>query len=238
LLAMIKYKEIKKVKGGYMELTDAIKGRRSIRKFKPQNVPKSIITEILERARWSPSWGNTQPWDLYILTGKTLAEFKKMNLRQTLVGEATASDVPMPEKWPDAMKARYQELGKVVLSAQGIKRDDKEARDKYYQNMVTAFDAPCLIFACISRDNLVEYQMLDIGLIAQTICLAAHDKGLGTCLLASAARYSGDIRKITAIPDDKKIVVGIALGYPDESFPLNQFDRERATLDEFVHWLD
>ena len=48
-------------------------------------------------------------------------------------------------------------------------------------NMVSVFDAPCLILACISRDNLVEYQMLDIGLIAQTICLAAHDKGLGTC---------------------------------------------------------
>jgi nitroreductase len=225
-------------KEAYMELVHAIKGRRSIRKFKPQNVPKNIIVEILEQARWSPSWGNTQPWDLYILTGKTLAKFKEMNLRKTLVGAATASDVPMPEKWPDAMKARYQELGKVVLSAQGIKRDDKEARDKYYQNMVTAFDAPCLIFACISRDNLVEYQMLDIGLLAQTICLAAHDKGLGTCLLASVARYSGEIRKIAAIPDDKKIVVGIALGYPDESFSLNNFERERAKLDEFVHWLE
>jgi nitroreductase len=221
-----------------MELAKAIKGRRSIRKFKPQNVPKSIITEILDEARWSPSWGNTQPWDLYILTGKTLAKFKEMNLRQTLTGAATASDVPMPVNWPDAMKARYGDLGKVVLSAQGIKRDDKEARDKYYQNMVAAFDAPCLIFACISSDNLVEYQMLDIGLLAQTICLAAHDKGLGTCLLASVARYSGEIRKIAAIPDNKKIIVGIALGYPDESFPLNNFERERAKLDEFVHWLE
>jgi len=103
---------------------------------------------------------------------------------------------------------------------------------------VSAFDAPCLILACISRDNLVEYQMLDIGLIAQSICLAAHDKGLGTCLLAAAARFPAEIRKIAAIPDDKKIIVGIAMGYPDLSFALNQFERERATLDEFVFWLD
>jgi nitroreductase len=221
-----------------MELVAAIKGRRSIRKFKAQDVPKSVITEILDEARWSPSWGNTQPWDLYVLTSKTLAKFKEMNLRQTLAGAATASDVPMLEKWPDAMKARYGELGKVVLSVQGIKRDDKEARDQYYQNMVSVFDAPCLILACISRDNLVEYQMLDIGLITQTICLAAHDKGLGTCLLAAAARYSAEIRKIAAIPDDKKIVVGIALGYPDPLFPLNNFERERAKLTEFVHWVE
>ncbi len=221
-----------------MELTAAIKGRRSIRKFESQDVPKSIIAEVLESARWSPSWGNTQPWDLYVLTGKTLAKFKEMNLQQTLAGAAIASDVPMLEKWPDAMKARYGQLGKVVLSAQGIQRDDKEGREKYYKNMVSMFDAPCLILACISRDNLVEYQMLDIGIIVQSICLSAYDKGLGTCLLAAAARYPAEIRKIAAIPDDKKIVVGIALGYPDGSFPLNNFDRERASLDEFVHWAE
>src|ERR1035437_9688853 len=108
-----------------MELATAIKGRRSIRKFKSQDVPKSKITEILEEARWSPSWGNTQPWDLYVLTGKTLAKFKEMNLRQTLAGAAIASDVPMLEKWPDAMKARYGELGKVVLSAQGDRKSTR-----------------------------------------------------------------------------------------------------------------
>lgn len=221
-----------------MELAAAIKGRRSIRKFASQDVSKSIITEVLEAARWSPSWGNTQPWSLYVLTGKTLARFKEMNLKQTLEGAAIASDVPMLTNWPDAMKARYGQLGKIVLSAQGIKRDDKEGRDKYYQNMISVFDAPCLILACISRDNLVEYQMLDVGIIAQTICLAAYGKGLGTCLLAAAARYPAEIRKIAAIPADHKIVVGIALGYPDGSFPLNNFERERAALNEFVHWMD
>jgi nitroreductase len=221
-----------------MELAAAIRGRRSIRKFKSQDVPKSIITEILEEARWSPSWGNTQPWDLYVLTGKTLARFKEMNLRKTLAGEAISSDVPMLENWPAAMKARYVELGKVILTAQGIKREDKETRDKYYQNMVSVFDAPCLILTCISRDNLVEYQMLDIGLITQTICLVAHDKGLGTCIMAAAARYPAEIRKIAAIPDDKRIVAGIALGYPDPSFLLNNIERERAKLNEFVHWVE
>lgn len=221
-----------------MELAAAIRGRRSIRKFKPQDVPKSIITGILEEARWSPSWGNTQPWDLYVLTGKTLANFKEMNLRQMLSGEATESDVPMLTNWPDAMKARYGELGKLVLSALGIKRDDKEGRDKHYQNMVSVFDAPCLILACISKDNLVEYQMLDIGLITQTICLVACDKGLGTCILAAAAWYPAEIRKIAAIPEDKRIIVGIALGYPEASVPVNDFPRERAKLDEFVHWME
>jgi nitroreductase len=221
-----------------MELVTAIRERRSVRKFKAQDVPKNIITEIMEEARWSPSWGNTQPWDFYVLTGDALAKFKEMNLRKTLAAEAISSDVPMLEKWPDAMKIRYADLGKLVLSAQGIKREDKASRDKYYQEMVSFFDAPCLILACISRDNLVEYQMLDIGLIAQTICLVAHDKRLGTCMLAAAARYPAEIRRIAAIPDDRKIVLGIALGYPDSSFPINNFARDRAKLDEIVHWVE
>jgi nitroreductase len=221
-----------------MEVAAAIKERRSIRKFQAQDVPKNIITDILEIARWSPSWGNTQPWDLYVLTGKTLAKFKEVNLQKTLAGEPAASDVPTLTDWPDTMKARYGALGKVVLSVQGIKREDKEGRIKYYQEMITFFDAPCLILTCISRDNLVEYQMLDIGLITQSICLAAHGKGLGTCILAAAARYPAELRKIAAISDDKKIVAGIALGYPDWTFPLNKFERERAQLTEFVHWVE
>lgn len=234
----VNHNRIKSAKEVIMELAAAIKGRRSIRKFKSQNVPKNVITEVLDTARWSPSWGNTQPWDLYVLMGEPLAKFKAMNLRQTVAGAPIASDVPMLEKWPDAMKARYGELGKVVLSVQGIKRDDKDGRDQYYKNMVSVFDAPCLILGCISAENLVEYQMLDLGLIAQTICLAAHDKGLGTCLLAAATRYPAEIRKIAAIPENKKIVVGIAMGYPDPSFPLNNFERDRAKLDEFVHWIE
>jgi len=221
-----------------MELGTAVRERRSIRKFKPTDVPEKLITEILNEARWSPSWGNTQSWEFYILTGPTLAKFKEMNIEKPIAGEAPSPDVQMPEIWPAAMKARYAELGKVLLTAIGVKREDKESRDKYLLDMLLLFGAPCLILACVSRDNVVEYPMLDIGLISQTICLLAHDKGLGTCLMASAVRYPAAIREIAMIPDDKIIILGIALGYPDPDFPLNHIDRKRAEITEFVHWVE
>ena len=221
-----------------MELGTAVRERRSIRKFKQADVPENLITEILDQARWSPSWGNTQPWEFYVLTGQSLAKFNKMNVEKPAAHEAPSPDVTMPENWPEAQKARYNELGKVVFTALGIKREDKAARSQHYQNMATCFGAPCLILACISRNNVVEYPMLDIGLITQTVCLLAHDKGLGTCLLATAAIYPDAIRKITSIPDDKRIIVGIALGYPDLTFPINHIDRKRADISEFVHWVE
>ncbi|MGV8057829.1 MAG: nitroreductase [Smithellaceae bacterium] len=220
-----------------MELSTAIRERRSIRKFKPAEVSPELITEIFNEARWSPSWGNTQPWEFYVLTGPVLARFKEINIAKHVSGEPISPDVQMPENWPPSMKTRYNDLGKVVLTTLGIKREDRELRDKYYQDMASLFGAPCLLLACIFRNAVAEYPMLDIGLITQTICLLAHDKGLGTCILAAAARYPDAIRKITSIPEDRKIIAGIALGYPDLTFPLNNIDRQRAEISEFVHWM-
>jgi nitroreductase len=220
-----------------MELVTAVKGRRSIRKYKQVDVPQNLIAELLSEARWSPSWGNTQPWEFYVLTGERLARYKEMNLEKQAAGDAPAPDVIMPSAWPAPLKARYEETIGTLLTAQGIKREDKAARNKYYQEMGSLFGAPCLILACISRNSVVEYAMLDVGLIAQTICLLAHDKELGTCILASAVLYPAAIREIASIPDDKRIIAGITLGYPDPAFPLNQFDRKRAEISEFVHWV-
>jgi nitroreductase len=220
-----------------MELRAAIEGRRSIRKFKAKEIPREIIRDILETARWAPSWGNTQLWEFYVLTGKRLDEFREANHRSFVDGQTFPLDVPMHEVWPERLKARYGELGKIMLGAMNVKRDDKDARHKLYEDMTLLFGAPCLIVACIPGDILVEYAMLDIGLILQTICLLAHDKGLGTCIMAMSIRNPGLLRKILSIPADRKIVIGAVMGYPDENFPLNNFERKRADISEYVKWV-
>jgi nitroreductase len=221
-----------------MELETAVRGRRSIRKFTSRKVPGVVVDEILDAARWSPSWGNTQPWEFTVLTGEPLAAFKEACARMLAEGLAFAPDVPMPESWPSALKGRYNELGKSLLDMLGIRREDKDARSQLSARMTGLFDAPCLIVACIPRDVLVEYAMLDVGLVVQTICLLAHARGLGTCIMAAAVRYPDLLRKIASIPDDRRIAVGIALGYPDPDYPLNRFERERAEPREIVHWVD
>jgi len=80
-----------------MELEAAVKGRRSIRKFTERKVPGLLIDEILDAARWAPSWGNTQPWEFTVLAGAPLAAFMEANERMLSGGLAAAPDVPMPE---------------------------------------------------------------------------------------------------------------------------------------------
>jgi len=221
-----------------MELTQAIKGRRSVRKFKADKVPKEIIGDILTKAQWAPSWGNTQPWEFYVLTGKPLEEFRKENANLLGREPAAMTDVPMPDVWPEHMKKRYGEIGRLLFTALDIQRDDKEGRNRYYDEMARLFEAPCLIFICIPRDVLVEYAMLDVGLVLQTLCLLAHDRGLGTCIMAVSARNPQLLRKIASLRENKRIIIGVALGYPDEDAPINRFERKRAASEEIVHWID
>jgi nitroreductase len=50
-----------------LDLVEAIKGRRSIRKYKPDPVPEEALRTVLEAVRWAPSWANTQCWEVVVV---------------------------------------------------------------------------------------------------------------------------------------------------------------------------
>lgn len=220
-----------------MDVRTAIKQRRSIRKFKSKEIPQEIIQEILAEARWTPSWGNVQPWEFYVVSGEALRKFKTSNRDKVLNGEPQCPDIPMPEQWPEKFKKRYMGVGRSVLTSLSIARGDIEARNRYYGDMFNLFGAPCLVLACIDKQLSAEYAMLDLGLVMQTICLLAREKGLGTIILAAAVRYPQLLRALLPIPENKTIVIGTAIGYPDWDSPVNHFERQRADLSEFVTWV-
>ena len=60
--------------------------------------------------------------------------------------------------------------------------------------------------------------------------------GLETCVEIQAVMYQKGLRKYTDIPQNKKFVIGIAIGYPDENFPANSVKSDRAELDEITSW--
>lgn len=220
-----------------MELQAAIRGRRSIRKFRTDPVPRAILEELLETARWAPSWGNTQPWEIHVITGEPLEAFRRANAEGMAAAEPLRTDVPMPETWPEKLKARYMGVGRSVVTSLGLTREDKEGRRRHQLNMAALFGAPCLFVVAVPPDVLVEYAMLDVGLFLQTLALAAYDRGLGTCIMASSVHYADHLRRHGGIPESRRIIMGAALGYPETDAPVNRFERRRAGLEEFVTWV-
>jgi nitroreductase len=143
----------------------------------------------------------------------------------------------MPQVWPDAYLDRYKELGKSVLGALSIAREDKEARMQHFVKMFGFFDAPAAVLVAVDKSLALEYAMLDAGIFLQTFCLLAHNRGLGTCIMAAMVTYPDIARELFGVSADKLFVMGAALGWPDPDAPVNRFPRQRGALDEFVSWI-
>ena len=132
---------------------------------------------------------------------------------------------------------RYKYLGKSVLSSLSIAREDKEARLQHFARMFGLFDAPAVVLLTVDKELSLEYAMLDVGIFLQAFCLLAHDRGLGTCIMAAIVSFPDLVRELFSVPENKTIVMGAVLGWPDPEAPVNHFERQRDSLDEFMKWV-
>jgi nitroreductase len=221
-----------------MKVIKGLKKRRSIRAFKHDPVPREELIELLDAARWAPSWGNTQPWELVAVGGNTVKQLTTAFVEAVQNKVSPNPDIPMPETFPKAAQNRYLTIGKELLGLLGIAQEDQAARQDYMLNMIRAFDAPNLIYITFHGEFSVPYAMLDMGSIIHSICLAAYALELGTCIEAQLALYPDIIRKYLDIPTSQKIVVGIAIGYPDDDARINEFRSRREPVDTLVRWVD
>ena len=217
-----------------MDVIEAIKTRYSVRAYKPDPIPKKFLTELVEVALRSPSWANTQSWEFAIVGGEVMRELKEILGAKAAAQEERDPDIPRPE-WPSPYKERRRELGNQIYNLMGIGRDDMDKQLQWFVHMYRFFDAPNAIIVYIDR-GLSEWALLNIGLIVQTIALAAVNYGLGTTILASSVSYPDEIRHLLTIPDTKQLVLTIAIGYPDLEAKANKFRSNRVPLESVVTW--
>lgn len=217
-----------------MEIVEAIKARRSIRAFLPQPVPKRVMEEILEVAARSPSFANTQPWEVAVIGGEVMEQVKEALLQAVKSEVPPAPDIPYP-RFAEPYLSRLREEGYMLYQILGIKREDREARREWSLQGRKYFDAPNgLVFYL--DEELGQWSLFDLGLFSQSVMLAASAFGLGTCALAAVVTYPAILREILGIPDGKKIVCGMALGYPDWNHPANKLVSVREPVASFTRW--
>ncbi len=212
-----------------MDILDSITKRMSVRAFKPDPVSREVLQEIMDRALWAPSWGNTQPWDFFIAAGDKLADIQKGFVEKE---EAIpAMEIPRPQQFPEHYVKRRQIMP--VPPPQS-----REGRELVYRN----FGAPCVIYICTDRfyyyqsKGVNDWAIFDCGLIAENIMLLSPNYGLGTVAQAQAVAFPDVLRRVLQLPDSLIIVLGIAIGYPDWSAPANQRRSARAPAGEVVRW--
>lgn len=224
-----------------MELQDAIKARRSIRGYLDKPIPKEVLNQILELSVRAPSTKNAQPWHFYVVTGQRLEQLKKANEQRCLGPEGPPEEMAYvmvePEKGT-VYRDRQVDIGKRLFKVMDITREDKDKRLEWVKRGFRYFDAPCAIIIAGSKRRTTEGEYLDAGLVTQNICLSAVDFGLGTCIENQGITYSDVIRQILQIPDDKRLLAAIAIGYPDDSFPANAVISPREKVEDVVTWCE
>lgn len=220
-----------------MDIVEAIRTRKSIRNFKPDPVPKEVLREILEIATRAPSAMNTQPWEFIVLAGDLLEKVKRANVEMLNSGES-----PRPEHsavgWPSdsVYRQRQVELAKQLFQLMEIPREDKEKRARWMERGFRYFDAPAAIIVLADRSLSEAGPLLDIGAVMQNICLAALNYNLGTCIEDQGVMYPDVLRKFAGIPESKRIIIAIAIGYPNRDFPANRVESARAPIGSITTW--
>jgi len=204
--------------------------RWSCRGFTDEPVPRDVIERLLTIAQRTPSWCNTQPWNLIITSGE---ETRK--LQEALLGsfDWSASDFDFPASYNGVYRERRRESGWQLYEAVGVERGDREASAMQMLRNFEFFGAPHAAILTTDAD-LGVYGAIDCGLYVDSFLLAAQALGLGACAQAALAAASPFLHEYFDLPDTRKVVCGIAFGYADPDHATNTYRTSRASLDEVV----
>ena len=218
-----------------MELLEGIETRKSIRAFEPTPIPAETIRKILKAASLSPTYKNTQPWEVAVLTGKKKKELGRILLELAKSGAVSKPDITHPQTLPPDLDKRSREHVMRRLATLGIAREDKESRRAFDLTNYDFYGAPCGLLLFMDGP-LNNWSIFDMGIFTQSIVLAAHSFGIGGCIQAMVVNYPDTVREFLNFPVTKQLIAGIALGYPDPKAVINTFHALKVSTDDFAHW--
>ena len=214
-----------------MDVFEAVSRRYSCRAFKPDAPPPGLIKRLLLESARAPSGGNLQSWRVYALAGDAMARFRELIATRPM--EKAEYDVYPPNLW-DPFRTRRFECGEDLYASIGVPREDRAARFAALARNRDFFDAPVGVFVFVDR-KLGPPQWSDLGMYMQTFMLLATEAGLDTCPQEYWANYGKTVAEFFDVPDDHMIFSGIAVGYADETAPINGW---RTRRDPFEDWCE
>lgn len=214
---------------------EVVNGRRSIRGFKSDPVPRKLIEEIIALAMRSPSSLNTQPWNFYVVSGAPLDRIRQENTRLNLAGVPESREFRKGEKYDGAHRDRQIEIAKQLFSAMGIERHDQPRRQDWVIRGFRQFDAPVSIVITYDRTLLGgDIAPFDCGAVTNGLVNAAWSRGLGCVINSQGIMQSPVVREHAGIAEDQVIMMCVALGFPDETFPANAVVSRRKSVADAV----
>lgn len=212
-------------------------GRYSCRAYQNRAVPRATIERLLKIAQRTPSWCNSQPWQVIITSGEATEKLRKLVYEEARAQTKAVPDFPFPREYIGVYLERRRESGFQLYNAVGIARGDKDAYARQTLENFRFFGAPHV--AIVTTDEALGiYGAVDCGGYITSFMLAAQALGVATIAQAAIARHSPLLRRHFALPASRNVVCGIAFGYADSAHPVNSFRTSRADLPAIATWVD
>lgn len=221
------------ISSDFAALSRMLDGRWTCRAFASTPVPRAELERLLTVAQRSPSWCNTQPWDV-IVTSAEETDRLRQALSAYVMSQPQASDFDFPVGFPGAYGDRRRECGFQLYDTLGIEKSDGEGRLRQMLRNFDFFDAPHVALITVEAD-LGPYALLDTGIYVSSILLGAQALGLGAAPQAALAGYAEFFRAHFGLPENRRVALGISLGYALDE-PVNDFRTSRAELADVVCW--
>jgi nitroreductase len=216
-----------------LSFDDVVLGRRSIRGYKRDPVPKALIKEIIEIAMRAPSSLNTQPWNFYVLTGAPLDRIRAGNTERNLAGVPSSREFRGHGEYVGAHRERQIGIAKQLFAAMGIERHDMDGRQGWVLRGFRQFDAPVSVVVTYDRSiHGGDIAPFDCGAVTNALVNAAWSRGLGCVVNSQGIMQSPVVREHAGIAEDQVIMICVAIGFPDDSFPANAVVSERKSVDD------
>jgi nitroreductase len=215
-----------------MDVLEAIQARHSVRDFLSKPIPRETIMEIMAAAIRSPSGGNSQPWEIFIACGTTLERIRKVYLERA---QEEDGGPPPPPPLPGFIQGRMETIRNERMRLLGLDPADPASGKVFMEWGSRLFGAPVLVVICMDK---ALSSHLDIGIVIQTICLAAQGLGVDSLIASSLVIHRDVIRRELEIPENLNIVTGIGLGHADPESIINTYRSPRRPIEEVVRYKD
>ena len=232
-----------------VSLAALLSRRRSVRDFRADAIPDSLLNAVLADANCSPSWSNTQPYRIAIASGalkdrlahELTTRFDAGARAQSggVIGKFSAlltreglpdGDFKVHFDYPPDLISRRRATGFGLYQLLGIDRHDLAARNAQMRRNFEFFGAPTVMFVFV-HGGLHEYAVLDAGIFLQSLMLSAQAHGLATCAQGALATWGGPVKAAFEVPARHKLVCGLSIGYASDH-PVNQYNPGRGRVEE------
>lgn len=217
---------------------EALLGARfSCRAFRPEPVPRARIERALALAQRTPSWCNTQPWQVSVVSGAPLARLCDALTETARRGEPERPHFPFPEAYLGVYRDRRRVCGVQLYQSLGIGREDRDAARAQAMENFRVFGAPHAAFVTTPAE-LGVYGAVDCGLWLMAFLLALESQGIQAIAQAALASWPDVVDAHVGLGEGRRLVFGVAFGHGVAAAPVNGYRTERAPLAQTVRFME